>query len=106
MILQHNKPDDFVLATSKAYSVRDFVELAFSFVDIKIEWSGSGLNEIGKNSKDGKTLVKIDSTYFRPAEVDYLRGDYSKAKKILGWKPKISFKELVKEMVQKELISI
>ncbi len=106
MILQHKKPDDFVLATSKAYSVRDFVELAFSFVDIKIEWSGSGLNEIGKNSKDGKTLVKIDSTYFRPAEVDYLRGDYSKAKKILGWKPKISFKELVKEMVQKELISI
>ena len=105
-IMQHKKPDDFILATSKAYSVKDFVELAFSFVDIKIEWSGSGLKEIGKNSKNGNTLVKIDSMYFRPAEVDYLRGDYSKAKKILGWKPKISFKELVKEMVEKELQNI
>ena len=105
-IMQHKKPDDFILATSKAYSVKDFVELAFSFVDIKIEWSGSGLKEIGKNSKNGNTLVKIDSMYFRPAEVDYLRGDYSKAKKKLGWKPKISFKELVKEMVEKELQNI
>ena len=105
-IMQHKKPDDFILATSKTYSVKDFVELAFSFVDIKIEWSGSGLKEIGKNSKNGNTLVKIDSMYFRPAEVDYLRGDYSKAKKILGWKPKISFKELVKEMVEKELQNI
>ena len=103
MILQHKQPDDFVLATSKAYSVKDFVQLAFSFVDIKIEWSGNGVNEVGKNKKDGKILVKIDSTYFRPAEVDYLRGDYSKAKKTLGWKPKISFKELVKEMVEAEL---
>ena len=105
-IIQHTKPDDFVLATSKAYSVKDFVELAFSFVDIKIEWSGSGLKEIGRNSKNGNTLVKIDSTYFRPTEVDYLCGDYSKAKKILGWEPKISFKELVKEMVEKELQNI
>ena len=105
MILQHKKPDDFVLATSKAYSVRDFVELAFSFVDISIEWSGTGVNEVGKNSKNGETLIKIDSAYFRPAEVDYLRGDYKKANKILGWKPKISFKELVKEMVENELIN-
>ena len=106
MILQHKKPDDFVLATSKAYSVRDFVELAFSFVDIRIEWSGTGINEVGKNSKDGKTLVKIDSSYFRPSEVNYLRGDYKKAKKILGWKPKIAFRELVREMVEKELQNI
>ena len=105
MILQHKKPDDFVLATSKAYSVRDFVELAFSFVDISIEWSGTGVNEIGRNSKNGETLIKIDSAYFRPAEVDYLRGDYKKANKILGWKPKISFKELVKEMVENELLN-
>jgi len=105
MILQHKKPDDFVLATSKAYSVRDFVELAFSFVDISIEWSGTGVNEVGRNSKTGETLIKIDSKYFRPAEVDYLRGDYKKANKILGWKPKISFKELVKEMVENELIN-
>ena len=103
MILQHKKPDDFVLATSKAYSVRDFVELAFSFVDISIEWSGTGVNEVGKNTKNGETLIKIDSAYFRPAEVDYLRGDYKKAYKILGWKPRISFKELVKEMVESEL---
>ena len=106
MILQHKNPDDFVLATSKAYSVRDFVELAFSFVDINIEWSGTGINEVGKNSKNGETLIKIDSAYFRPAEVDYLRGDYKKANKILGWKPKISFKELVKEMVENELLNI
>ena len=106
MILQHKKPDDFVLATSKAYSVRDFVELAFSFVDISIEWSGTGVNEVGRNSKNGETLVKIDSTYFRPAEVDYLRGDYKKANRILGWKPKISFKELVREMVENELLNI
>ena len=106
MILQHKNPDDFVLATSKAYSVRDFVELAFSFVDISIEWSGTGINEVGKNSKNGETLIKIDSAYFRPAEVDYLRGDYKKANKILGWKPKISFKELVKEMVENELLNI
>ncbi len=105
MILQHKNPDDFVLATSKAYSVRDFVELAFSFVNIDIEWSGTGINEVGKNSKNGETLIKIDSAYFRPAEVDYLRGDYKKANKILGWKPKISFKELVKEMVENELIN-
>ena len=106
MILQHKNPDDFVLATSKAYSVRDFVELAFSFVDINIEWSGTGINEVGKNSKNGETLIKINSAYFRPAEVDYLRGDYKKANKILGWKPKISFKELVKEMVENELLNI
>ena len=106
MILQHKKPDDFVLAPSKAYSVREFVELAFSFVDISIEWSGTGVNEVGKNSKNGETLIKIDSAYFRPAEVDYLRGDYKKAYKILGWKPKISFKELVKEMVENELLNI
>ncbi len=106
MILQHKSPDDFVLATSKAYSVREFVELAFSFVDIDIEWSGTGINEVGKNSKNGETLIKIDSAYFRPAEVDYLRGDYKKANKILGWRPKISFKELVKEMVENELLNI
>ena len=106
MILQHKKPDDFVLATSKAYSVRDFVELAFSFVDISIKWSGTGVNEVGRNSKNGETLIKIDSKYFRPAEVDYLRGDYKKANKILGWKPKVSFKELVKEMIENELLNI
>ena len=83
LILQHKKPDDFVLATSKAYSVKDFVELAFSFVGIEIDWYGKGIEEIGKNRKTGETLVKVDERYFRPSEVDYLRGDFSKAKKSL-----------------------
>ena len=103
LILQHKKPDDFVLATSKAYSVKDFVELAFSFVGIEIDWYGKGIEEIGKNRKTGETLVKVDERYFRPSEVDYLRGDFSKAKKELGWKPKISFKKLVEEMVDHEI---
>ena len=103
LILQHKKPDDFVLATGKTYSVRDFVELAFSFADIKIKWEGKGLKEVGKNLKNGKILVRIDKKYFRPTEVDYLKGDFSKAKKELGWQPSFSFKELVKEMVTSEL---
>ena len=103
LILQHNKPDDFVLATSKTYSVKDFVELAFSFVDIEIDWYGKGVKEVGKNRRTGEIIVKIDDRYFRPSEVDYLRGDFSKAKNKLGWKPKISFKELVKEMVTCEV---
>ena len=103
LILQHKKPDDFVLATSKTYSVKDFVELAFSFVGIEIDWYGKGIEEIGKNRKTGETLVKVDERYFRPSEVDYLRGDFSKAKKELGWRPKISFKKLVEEMVDYEI---
>ncbi len=103
LILQHKKPDDFVLATSKTYSVKDFVELAFSLVDIEIFWSGEGKKEVGKNRKSGEIIVKIDDRYFRPAEVDYLRGDFSKAKKELGWTPKIPFKKLVEEMVNSEL---
>ena len=105
-IMQHKKPDDFILATSKAYSVKDFVELAFSFVDIKIEWLGSGLKEIGKKLKNGNTLVKIDSMYFVLQKWTIFAGTTVKQKKILGWKPKISFKELVKEMVEKELQNI
>ena len=82
------------------------MNLHFLLLILDIEWSGTGINEVGKNSKNGETLIKIDSAYFRPAEVDYLRGDYKKANKILGWKPKISFKELVKEMVENELLNI
>tara|TARA_A100001011_G_scaffold292599_2_gene304323 strand:+ start:2963 stop:4009 length:1047 start_codon:yes stop_codon:yes gene_type:complete len=103
LILQHKKSDDFVLATSKTYSVKDFVELAFSFVDVEIDWYGKGIEEVGKNRKTGETLVKVDERYFRPSEVDYLRGDFSKAKKELGWEPKISFKKLVEEMVGYEI---
>ena len=103
LILQHKKPDDFVLATGKTYKVRTFVELAFKEVGIKIKWEGKGLKEVGKNEKTNEVLVRVDKKYFRPTEVDILQGDYSKAKKILDWSPKISFNGLVREMMKYEL---
>ncbi|MDG2343151.1 MAG: GDP-mannose 4,6-dehydratase [Flavobacteriales bacterium] len=103
LMLQHDKPDDFVLSTGKTYSVRYFCELAFKEVGIEIEWSGKGVKEVGLNSKTGKEIIKIDPYYFRPTEVDLLVGDYSKAKKELGWKPICSFPSLVKEMVASDL---
>ena len=103
MILQQKKPDDFVLATGKTHSVREFVEIAFNEVGIKIKWEGKGINEVGKDQKTQKILIRVDKKYFRPTEVDILHGDYTKAKKNLGWNPKISFQELVKEMIKCEL---
>lgn len=103
LMLQQEKPDDYVLATGEAHSVREFVELAFAEVGIKIVWKGTGINEVGINTADNKEIIKINSKYFRPAEVDFLLGDASKAKKILGWQPKVSFMELVKEMVQEDM---
>ncbi|ABR55983.1 GDP-mannose 4,6-dehydratase [Methanococcus aeolicus Nankai-3] len=102
-ILQHDKPDDFVLATNETHTVREFVENAFKVVGIDIEWEGEGVNEIGKDANNGKVLVKVNPEFFRPAEVDILIGDYSKAKKELGWEPKVKFEELVKMMVEKDL---
>ena len=102
-ILQFRRPDDFVLATGKTYSVRDFVEAAFNVVDIKIKWIGNGLNERGVNRENGSTLIEIDKQYYRPLEVHYLCGDAAKAKKYLNWKCNISFKTLVKEMVLNDL---
>ncbi len=102
LILQHDKPDDFVLATGETHTVRD-VEKAFSEVGIKIEWRGTGIDEKGYCAKTGKILVDVNPKYFRPAEVDLLLGDPSKAEKILGWKRKISFNELVKIMVEADL---
>jgi GDPmannose 4,6-dehydratase len=99
MMLQQDEPDDFVLATGKCYSVRDFVEEVAKVLDIDLIWKGKGLNEKGIDSKSNKTIIKIDPYFFRPTEVDELIGDYSKAKNILGWEPKIKFKELVKIMV-------
>ena len=104
-ILQFNKPDDFVIATGKSYSVRSFVEIAFLIVGIKIKWRGKGLNEIGYDQKTNKTLIKIDKKYFRPQEVDHLRGNYKKAKKILNWYPKIKFKKMIKDMLDKDINS-
>jgi GDPmannose 4,6-dehydratase len=105
-ILQHKKSDDFVLATGKSYSVRDFVEESFRCVNIQIEWKGKGLKEIGFDKKSGRVLVRIDKNYFRPNEVSHLRGNPSKAKKILKWKTKISFKQMIKEMVAHDINSL
>ena len=102
-ILQYKKPEDFVLASGKAYSVREFVETAFSFAKINIIWKGKGINEKGIDKKTGKILIEIDKQYYRPLEVHHLCGDSTKAKKHLGWKCKISFKELVREMLINDL---
>ena len=98
-ILQADAPDDFVLATGETRSVREFVELAFAEVGRKIEWRGKGVEETGVDKNSGKTVVRIDPSYFRPTEVDLLVGDASKARQKLGWKPKTSFAQLVKDMV-------
>ena len=102
-IVQQPEADDYVLATGEAHSVREFVELAFSKVGRKIEWRGKGVDEIGIDIATGETLVKIDSRYFRPTEVDMLLGDASKARRVLGWQHKVSFPELVSEMVESDL---
>jgi GDPmannose 4,6-dehydratase len=105
-ILQHNKPDDFVLATGKSYSVRDFVEESFKCAKIKINWKGKGVKEIGFDKNTGSVLVRIDKNYFRPNEVNHLRGNPSKARKILKWKTKISFKQMIKEMIEHDINSL
>jgi len=101
LILQQKKPEDFVIATGKQYSVRDFINLAAKQLDMKIEWRGKDLNEVG--SFEGKDIINVDPRYFRPTEVETLLGDASKAKEKLNWSPKISFEELVKEMVNEDL---
>jgi GDPmannose 4,6-dehydratase len=117
MMLQQKKPDDFVIATGKQYSVKKFIELSAIRLGINIYWKGRGINEIGNIDKSspilksekcllnaGNTIIRIDPRYFRPKEVENLIGDPSKAKKKLGWKPKISLNELCKEMVNYDLI--
>ena len=98
-MLQINKPDDFVLATNETYTVRDFVNESFKFFGEEIDWIGKDANEIGVLKSSGKKVIRIDEKYFRPTEVDLLQGDYSKAKKELGWSPSTKFKDLVKIMV-------
>ncbi len=105
-ILQHDKADDFVVATGQSYTVRNFCEIAFSEIGIILNWQGSGVDEVGIDSKNGRKLIQVDKRYFRPTEVDYLEGDASKAKKQLNWSPKISFKAMVSEMVQSDISSI
>lgn len=102
MMLQQDKPDDYVLATGKAHSVRNFCSEAFRLIGIELLWSGTGVNEVGK-SKEGEVLVMVDPLFYRPAEVNFLLGDYSKAATVLGWKPKMKFEDLVKWMVDYDI---
>jgi len=106
LMLQQEKPDDYVLATNETHSVREFVELAFKQLDMDIVWQGKGIEEKGYNQKTGKCLVEINPRYFRPTEVDILIGDYSKAKKELGWRPKTKFEDIIKIMVKSDFDSI
>jgi len=104
LILQHDKPEDFVIATGEMHSVREFVQLAFKHTGIEIEWSGEGLEEKGTNKATGEVIVEIDPKFFRPAEVDQLLGDPTKAKTLLEWNPtKTSFEELVRIMVEADM---
>jgi GDPmannose 4,6-dehydratase len=98
LMLQQENPDDFVIATGEQYSVRDFVEEAAPYFGMNIVWEGEGLDEVGKDKNTGKVVVKVNPKYFRPSEVETLLGDASKAKQVLGWEPKISFKQLVEDM--------
>jgi len=103
LILQQDRPDDFVIATGEQHSVREFVARAGAELDMRIEWSGSGVDEQGVDAKTGRTIVRVDPRYFRPTEVDTLLGDPSKARSLLGWKAECSFQDLVKEMVASDL---
>jgi GDPmannose 4,6-dehydratase len=103
MILQHDKPDDFVIATGETHTVRELCEKMFECAGINIKWEGRGIDEVGIDSNSGSELIKIDSYYYRPTEVDLLIGDASKAKNVLGWKPKTNFNELVSIMMEYEM---
>ena len=97
------KPSDYVLATNETHTVREFVELAFAEVGVEIEWKGEGVDEKGYDKNTGKLLVDVNPRYFRPAEVELLWGDSTKAETELGWKRKVSFKELVSMMVREDM---
>ncbi len=101
-ILQYKRADDFVLATGQTHSVREFAQSVAKQLGIDLVWEGAGIREKGINRKTGKTIIEIDPVHFRPSEVDYLLGDSSYARKVLGWKPKVSFEELVKIMVRED----
>lgn len=105
-ILQQDTPDDYVLATGEAHSVREFVEVAFAEVGRSIVWRGAGIEEVGIDEATGKTVVRIDPRYFRPTEVDLLMGDPTKASDKLGWRHRTSFRDLVSEMVKSDLKSV
>ncbi len=103
LMLRQEKPQDYVIATGRQYSVREFAEKAGAALGMRLEWSGTGLDEAGIDRKTGKTVVRIDPRYFRPAEVETLLGDASKARRELGWAPKVAFEDLVAEMAASDL---
>jgi len=105
-ILQQEKPDDYVVSTGKSYSIRKFVEEAAKVLGFKIIWKKKGLKEVGIDKYTKKTIIRVSSKYFRPTELNYLKGNYFKIRKKIGWKPKITFKQLVKEMVNEDLKKI
>jgi GDPmannose 4,6-dehydratase len=102
MILQHDEPEDFVLATGQMHTVKEFIEKAFGLKGFDIKWKGKGVNEIGYDANTGRELIKIDPKYFRPAEVEQLLGNPTKAKTLLGWESKTPFDELVRIMVEND----
>ena len=104
LIMQQDKPDDYVIATGEQHSVKEFCELAFEEVGIKIKWEGEGISEKGINEGTGEVVIEVDPRYFRPSEVETLLGDPTKARTVLGWNPrKTSFKDLVKIMVKHDI---
>jgi GDPmannose 4,6-dehydratase len=102
-MLQQDQPDDFVVATGETHTVREFIEKACAVADTGIEWEGEGEAEVGRDPSTGKVIVDIDPRFYRPAEVDLLLGDPSKAKKVLGWEPKVKFEALVEMMMRADL---
>jgi len=106
MMLQQNKPDDYVMATGETHTVKEFCEKTFKELDIELEWNGKNENEKGIDKKTGKVIIEVDPRYYRPTEVDLLIGDYSKAKEKLGWEPKVRFEELVKIMAKADWVKV
>ena len=104
MMLQQKKPEDFVIATGQQTSVKEFIEICSRLLNWGgITWEGSGLNQVGKRKDNGKIVIKVDSKFYRPAEVDSLLGDPSKANEKLGWEPKYTLQELAKEMIESDI---
>lgn len=106
LILQHNEPDDFVIATGETHTVREFVEKASELLDFNIKWEGKGVNEKAIDVKTGNTLIEIDPKFYRPLDVNFLKGDSTKAKKVLNWEPKVTFNNLVEIMVEADLMNV
>ncbi len=102
-ILQHKKPDDFCIATGKSFTIKNFIDEVAKNLQMKLKWEGKGVNEVAINTRNNKKIIAVNQMYLRPSDINSLTGDYSKAKKLLNWKPKINFSQLVKEMVDSEL---